>query len=109
MNVNYIKFVKGLDDMSEALIAIGKSEDSKPIKLLVSRLVEKLGFNNAAIGDDIAMIRFAVANDDESLEKLTIQVTKGYKPEPVKSPSEGAASAKPLGEEVAQGIVPLEK
>jgi len=83
MNKNYNKLIDGIDLMSEALIEIGNNGEPKPIKLLVSRLIEKLGFNDQSIGDDIAMIRFAVANDDESLEKLTAQVTgEGAKPEP---------------------------
>ena len=77
MDANYEKLVQGIDAMGEALIAIGRSPDNKPIKLLASRLIGKLGFNNPEIGDDIAMIRFAVANDDESLEKLTANITAG--------------------------------
>lgn len=77
MDTNYKKLVDGIDQMGQALIAIGNSEDHKPIKLLVSRLIGKLGFNNQEVGDDIAMIRWAVENDDETLEKLTEHVTGG--------------------------------
>lgn len=86
MDKNYTKLVEGLDSMSEALIALGQSSDTKPIKLLVTKLVEKLGFNDMTIGDDIAMLRFAVKNNDESLEKLTAKITKGYTPEPEAEP-----------------------
>ncbi len=77
MNKNYEKLIDGIDMMGEALIEIGKNAENKPLKLIVSKLIEKLGFNDTSIGDDIAMIRFAVTNDDESLEKLTAQVTSG--------------------------------
>ncbi len=77
MNKNYSKLIQGIDLMSESLIEIGRNADNKPIKLLVSKLVEKLGFNDLTVGEDIAMIRYAVANDDESLEKLTAKITGG--------------------------------
>lgn len=75
MDKNYVKLIEGIDIMGEALVKIGTEAENKPLKLLVSRLIEKLGFNNPSVGDDIAMIRFAVENDDESLEKLTAKVT----------------------------------
>ena len=75
MDKNYVKLVKAIDMLGESLMAIGTDGSTKPIKLLVSRLINDLGFQNQAIGDNIAMIRFAVENDDESLEKLTAQYT----------------------------------
>ena len=75
MDNNYIKLMSGIDEMGEALVQLGKSKDNKPLKLLVARLIDKLGFNDPSVGDDIAMIRFAVNNDDESLEKLTANIT----------------------------------
>lgn len=75
MEKHYEELVEGIDKMGAALISIGKTGDNKPIKLLVARLIGKLGFNDPEIGDDIAMIRFAVENDDESLEKLTANIT----------------------------------
>ena len=86
MKQEYKDLITGIDKMGEALIAIGNSEDNKPIKMLVARLIGKLGFNNTEVGDDIAMIRFAVENDDESLEKLTANITGGSaEPEPKKT------------------------
>jgi len=92
MDKNYIKFIEGLDKMGEALIDIGQTAENKPLKLLVSNLVTKLGFNDVSVGDDIAMIRFAVQNDDESLEKLTAQVTGDTDEEPVKDTKEAGAN-----------------
>lgn len=83
MKKEYKDLIEGIDKMGEALITIGKSEDNKPIKMLVARLIGKLGFNNAEVGDDIAMIRFAVENDDESLEKLTANITGMSSPKAV--------------------------
>ena len=82
MDKNYKKLVDGIDMMGEALIEIGNSKDAKPIKLIVSRLINNMGFNNPEIGDDIAMLRFAVENDDESLEKLTASITGRASAEP---------------------------
>ncbi len=93
MNKNYSKLIQGIDLMSESLIEIGRNADNKPIKLLVSKLVDKLGFNDLTVGEDIAMIRFAVANDDESLEKLTAQITGGVA-EPEAKPKKAVLKAK---------------
>lgn len=88
MDKNYIKLMHGIDEMGDALIQIGQSKDNKPIKLLVARLIGKLGFNDQSVGDDIAMIRFAVDNDDESLEKLTANITGGEAETPIEIKSD---------------------
>ncbi len=82
MRQEYKDLVTGIETMGEALIKIGSNEDNKPIKMLVVRLIENLGFNSSTVGDDIAMIKFAVENDDESLERLTAKIT-GNPPGPV--------------------------
>ena len=76
---NYKKFLDGLTMMSEALIAIGEDGDDSPIKLILSRITRGIQVN----GDDIAMLRFAVDNDDKDLKKLTAEVTKSATTEPV--------------------------
>ena len=81
MTQHYKDLIKGIDLMSTSLISIGKSEGTEPIKILIAGLIGKLGFNNQEVGDDIAMIRFAVENDDESLQKLTAKMMGGDKPE----------------------------
>jgi hypothetical protein len=73
----YKKLVEGLDQVGEALIAIGKDQDPAQIKLLVSEIVNMMGFDNPEIGDKIAMLRYAVENDDKSLQKLTQMITGG--------------------------------
>lgn len=89
MKQHYVDLVKGIDLMSESLISIGKSEGNEPIKILIAGLIGKLGFNNQEVGDDIAMIRFSVKNDDASLEKLTAHMMGGgdvSKAEPKEDP-----------------------
>jgi hypothetical protein len=68
----YKKLIDGIDMISEALMEIGADKDNKPVKLIVARIVNHLGFND--LGDDIAMLRFAVENDDLSLTKLTARI-----------------------------------
>ena len=70
--VEYDKFLKGLAMMGEALTTISADGDNSPIKLIMGRITAGIVVN----GDDIAMLRFAVENDDKSLEKLTAEVTK---------------------------------
>lgn len=70
----YKKLIDGFDMISEALIEIGADKENLPVKLIVARIVAGLGFNNPEIGDDIAMLRFAVENDDLTLTKLTARV-----------------------------------
>jgi DNA-directed RNA polymerase delta subunit len=74
---NYKQLVDGLDTVGQALVAIGQDKEPAQIKLLVSEIVNMLGFDNPEIGDKIAMLRYAVENDDKSLEKLTKLVTGG--------------------------------
>lgn len=73
----YKKLVEGLTLLGEGLIEIGASNENPPIKLLVAQLMSKLGFNDPEVGELVAMIRFAVENDDLSLEKLTASIAGG--------------------------------
>jgi len=75
MNKAYKELVDGLATVGQALIAIGNDEQPAPIKLLVSELVNKLNLNNPDAADTLTMLRYAVDNDDASLEKLTAYVT----------------------------------
>ena len=85
----YKQLVEGLTLIGEGLIEIGASEENPPIKLLVAQLMNKLGFNDPEVGELVAMIRFAVENDDLSLEKLTASIAggKGVAQASVETPS----------------------
>jgi hypothetical protein len=72
---NYKNLVKGIDLIGESLIAIGKDKSAKQIKLILTEVVNGLGFDNPEIGDKIAMLRFAVENEDWDLKKLTAMIT----------------------------------
>jgi hypothetical protein len=77
---SYEKLVEGFILIGESLQEINAAEDNKPIDLLISKLISKMGFSNADALDELSMIRFAVAEKDYSLEKLTAQVMgKGKK------------------------------
>lgn len=86
----YKTLVEGLTQVGEGLIEIGASEKNPPIKLLVAQLMNKLGFNDPEVGELVAMIRFAVENDDLSLEKLTANIAggKGVAAATVETPAE---------------------
>ena len=75
MNKAYKDLIDGLAQVGDALIAIGSDKKAAPIKLLVSELVNKLNLNNPEAVDTLTMLRYAVDNEDESLEKLTAFVT----------------------------------
>ncbi len=66
----YKNFLNGLAQMGDALVAINTDGSNAPIKLIVGRITASMVVN----GDDIAMLRFAVENDDMSLEKLTAKI-----------------------------------
>ena len=67
----YKKFIDALGAAGDALNVITNSEVNPQIKILVSNIVVKLGLNNADAADDITMLRWAVDNEDLTLEKLT--------------------------------------
>ena len=71
---SYEKLVEGFLLIGEALQEINESENNYPINLLVSKLVGNMGFNDPEALEELTMIRFAVENEDYSLEKLTAQV-----------------------------------
>lgn len=67
----YKKLLEAITMMGEALTAIGNDGSNKPIKLLVSNLVEKFNID----GNDVALFKYAVENEDWDLTKLTEKVT----------------------------------
>ena len=71
---SYEKLVEGFALIGEGLQEMNADGTSYPIKILVSKLVAKMGFNNEDALDELSMIRFAVENKDYSLEKLTSRV-----------------------------------
>jgi hypothetical protein len=77
MNIAYKNLVDSIAAVGEALTAIGQEEANDPIKLLVNDLVTQLNFTNPQAADTLAMLRYAVDNDDASLVKLTEYMTKG--------------------------------
>ena len=110
MKQEYKDLIKGIDLMGKALVEIGNSQDNKPIKMLVAKFIDKLGFNDPSVGDDVAMIRFAVVNDDESLEKLTAQITGSQNVTmPVAEPLEVEKLVEPVAKPITENDEPVEK
>ena len=70
----YEKLVEGFLLIGESLQAINENEDNFPIKILISKLITKMGFNNPDALEELSMIRFAVENKDYTLELLTAQI-----------------------------------
>jgi hypothetical protein len=70
----YEMFIEGLSLVGESLQLLNTNKDNFPIKLLISKLVSRLGLNNPELLEELTMIRFAVENKDYSLEKLTAQI-----------------------------------
>ena len=77
---SYEKLVEGFLLIGESLQEINKDENPYPINILISKLISKMGFNDADAMEELTMIRFAVENKDYSLEKLTAQVMGKAKP-----------------------------
>ncbi len=71
---SYEKLVEGFLLIGESLQALNEDGTNYPIKLLISKLIDKMGFNNPDALEELTMIRFAVENKDYNLEKLTAQV-----------------------------------
>ena len=70
----YKKLVDGFAMIGEALQEIGESKETPQVKLLVGQLTKRLNLADPELGEIIAMIRFAVENDDLELKKLTAQL-----------------------------------
>lgn len=70
----YEKLVEGFYLIGEGLQESAEDGKNYPIKLLISKLIGKMGFNNPDALEELSMIRFAVENNDYTLEKLTAQV-----------------------------------
>ena len=71
---SYECLVEGFLLIGESLQALNEDGTNYPIKLLISKLIDKMGFNNPDALEELTMIRFAVENKDYNLEKLTAQV-----------------------------------
>ena len=75
----YTKLVEGFSLVGEALQEMQDDDKPYPIKLLISRMVGRMGLNNQELLDELTMIRFAVENNDYSLDKLTAYMLKSGK------------------------------
>jgi len=79
---SYEKLVEGFLLIGESLQEINESDNVYPINLLISKLIDKMGFNSPEALEELTMIRFAVDNKDYSLEKLTAQMMGKFSDEP---------------------------
>lgn len=70
----YAMFIDGLSMVGESLQLLNEDKTNFPIKLLISKLVSRLGLNNPELLEELTMIRFAVENKDYTLELLTAQI-----------------------------------
>lgn len=74
MNKEYKDFIEGMNLIASSLQEMSKNEDNRPIKFLIAELVGKMNLASEEVASDYGTIKWAVENDDATLEKLTAKI-----------------------------------